>query len=98
MNDARHAVNKAAKDADEAGESAEEKRRKMTDAAPAWLKGRVERGEELPKMEVGHSSDEDVVAAAVKQMVGEEGEMAKDLFKELMEYMVPRWDDARNRE
>ena len=70
----------------------------MTAAVPTWLKGRVERGgEELPKMEVGHSSDEDVVAAAVKQMVGEEGEMAKELFVELMEYMLPRWDDARNR-
>ena len=60
----------------------------MTTAAPAWLKGRVERGDELPKMEVGESSDEDVVAAAVKHMVGEEGEMARELFVELMEYMV----------
>ena len=31
-------------------------------------------------MEVGHT--------IVKQMVGEEGEMAKDLFVVLMEYMV----------
>ena len=70
----------------------------MAAAAPAWLKGRVERGgEELPKMEVGPSSDEDVVAAAVKHMVGETGEIAKELFVELMEYMLPRWDDARNR-
>ena len=97
INDAHHAYNKAATDADKAGDPDEEKRRKMTAAAPAWLKGRVERGEELPKMEVGHSSDEDVVAAAVKQMVGEAGEMAKELFLELMEYMVPRWDDARSR-
>ena len=43
-------------------------------------------------MEVGPSREEDVVAAAVKQMVGGEGEMAKELFVELMEYMVPRWD------
>ena len=42
-------------------------------------------------MELGPSSEEDVVAAAVKQMVGE-GEMAKELFVELMEYMMPRWD------
>ena len=69
----------------------------MTAAAPTWLKGRVWRGEELPKMEVGHTSEEDILAAAVKQMVGEEGEMAKELFLELMEYMVPRWDDARSR-
>ena len=69
----------------------------MIAAVPMWLKGRVERGgEELPRMEVGDSSEEDVLAAAVKQMVGEEGEMAKDVFVELMEYMVPRWDDARN--
>ena len=40
-------------------------------------------------MEVGHSSEEDTLAAAVKHMV-EEGEMAKELFVDLMEYLVAR--------
>ena len=67
LNDAKHAYMKAAQDADDDGLSAEEKRRKMIAAVPAYLKGRVERGEEeLPKMEVGHSREENVFAAVVE--------------------------------
>ena len=98
LSDAKHAYIKAAQDADDDGLSAEEKRRKMIAAVPAYLKGRVERGEEeLPKMEVGQSREEDVFAAVVKHMIGEQGEMAKEIFLDLMEYMVERWDDERKR-
>ena len=66
------------------------------------MKGRVERGEELPDVEVIQTSRnaEAKKLAAVAEYVVMDGEGSKlpgDLFVELMEYMVPRWDDARNR-
>ena len=72
----------------------EEKKRKMVAAAPEWLKGRVERGVELPPIEINdrrqHDGDEDEMRADV---LG--GKMLKELYIELMDLMVPRWDDAR---
>ena len=64
------------------------------------MKGRVEGGEELPNVEVmqGARNAEAKKLAAVAEYVVMEGKLPGDLFVELMEYMMVRWDDARNRE
>ena len=67
------------------------------------MKERVERGEELPHVDVmqGARNAEAKKLAAVAEYVvtvmDGEGNLPGDLYIELMEYMVPRWDDARNR-
>ena len=64
----------------------------------------MEREEELPQIEVmqGARNVEAKKLAAVAEYVvtvmDGEGNLPGDLFVELMEYMVVRWDDARNRE
>ena len=111
----------------------EAKKRKMVAAAPAWLKGRVERGEELPSIAYSNSSshshngdtavidggdekeeegeydhDENEIEKKEEQKDKEQemmkmradlmeflGVMAKEVFVELMEQLVPKWDDAR---
>lgn len=77
-------------------------------AVPAYLKGRVERGEELPRVEIMISSGENEEEAeaemkknlvkSVVEHVVMEGKLAKELFVDLMEYMVVKWDDERKRE
>ena len=67
------------------------------------MKGRVERGEELPQVEVMQASRNAeakklaAVAEYVVTVMDGERNLPGDLFVELMEYMVPRWDDSRNR-
>lgn len=100
MNDAQHTYKKAVKDADEDDENAlaEDKREMMT-AIPFFVRGRVEREGEwgaLPRMEVGKSREEDILAAVVKHIVGEEGEMAKELFVDLMEYLEFEWYESKH--
>ena len=95
VSDAAHAVNKAAKEAE--AMPVEEKKRKMVAAAPAYLKDRVGRGEELPSVEINsrQHNDEDDMRADVLEFVTVGGTMLKELYIELMEHMVPKWDDAR---
>ena len=66
------------------------------------LKGRVERGEELPHVEVmqgARNAEAKKLAAVAEYVVMDgEGKLPGELFVELMKYMVVRWDDARNRE
>ena len=52
VSDAIHAIEKAATDAGRQTRAGGAKKRKMVAAAPAYLKGRVERGEELPSIGV----------------------------------------------
>ena len=65
------------------------------------MKGRVERGEELPHVEVMQTSRNAeakklaAVAEYVVTVMDGEGKLPGDLFVELMEYMVVRWDGAR---
>ena len=60
------------------------------------------RGEELPQVEVMQTSrnaEAKKLAAVAEYVVMDgEGNLPGDLYIELMEYMVPRWDDARNRQ
>ena len=98
INDAHHAATKVE------GKTRAERKRKLTAAVHASLKGRVQRGEELPHVEVmqGARNVEAKKLAAVAQYVvtvmDGEGNLPGDLYVELMEYMMVRWDDARNRE
>ena len=95
MADADHAVSKAIQEG--------KNKQKIVAAAPACLKGRVERGKELPKVEVGEeeeeseeeSEEEEDVTLAVLKRVVLGGEMPKELYVDVMDFMVPRWDDAR---
>ena len=74
----------------------------MVAAAPEWLKRIGERGrEELPSIEINDDSrqrdeeDEDVMRADVLEFVTVGGKMPKEVYIDLMEYLVPKWDDAR---
>ena len=125
LGDAVYAINKAANDA--AAEMSEEaKKRKMVAAAPEWLKGRVERGEELLCVQINcssHGSDYDYddvddddeeeeedsdydddyddeeedemtrIADVVEFVTG--GKMPREVFVDLMGYLVPKWDETR---
>lgn len=125
-------MDKVASDADTDGDSAEVKKQKCIKAAPDSLKGRVERGEELPIVEIGTivrepkkkrkrtsiwvgptkkrkrqgetinedpeqvKKDDEVVAAVVEHVVLE-GKLVKEIFVDLMDYMMEKWDDQRTR-
>jgi hypothetical protein len=41
--------------------------------------------------------DEDLSAAVIKHIIGQEGDMAKELFVDLMDYMAVRWDNETTR-
>ena len=62
----------------------------------------MERGEELPQVEVmmqerpRNEEEEEKLAAVVDYMVMD-GQLPTEVFVELMETMVPKWDDARRR-
>ena len=92
-------MNKAAKEAADMARGAKRKR-KMVAAAPAYLKSRVGRGEELPSIDINSSSSSsssrhgrnEMMIAGVMEFVGE---MSQEVFVELMERLVPEWDDAR---
>ena len=91
LSDAKHAVDKAASE-NHAVSTRGAKKRKLVAAAPHYLKRRVERGEEVPVVRIkkvrGGNKE---VKAVLDYVIG--GEMAPDMFVELMEGMVPRWDD-----
>ena len=100
INDAHHAINKAAEDAVNAGESPEERREKIIAAAPPCLKGRVERDEELPQvemMEVSEENAQEAKLAAAAECVVMDGKLPGEVFVELMEMMLPKWDNDRRR-
>ena len=102
INDAHHAADKVARETE--GMAIDERRRKLIAAAPAYLKRRVERGEELPQVEVTmmqqrpRNEEEEQKLAAVFDYMVMDGQLPKEVFVELMETMVVKWDDARRRE
>ena len=61
----------------------------------------MEREEELPQIEMiqtSRNAEEERLGAVAEYVVtAGEGNLPGDLYVELMEYMVVRWDDARNR-
>ena len=128
----------AAKDAEGKARTRGAKKRKMVAVAPVYLRRRVERGEELPAVEIRsevreeravdverevrderkrklslfkriirwfrHAEDdkdemgaydEDEMRADVLEFVAAGGKLPKAVFIELMEYLLPTWDDAR---
>ena len=97
INDANHAFNKAKKDA--ADDAPEVRKEKMVKAAPAHLKGRVEDGVVgLPEVEINQRSrrvEDKVRAAVLERVLG--GEMAKELYCDVMDLIMQKWDDERSR-
>ena len=96
LGDAVHAINKAAREAE--GMTRGAKKRKMVAAAPAYLRSRVGRGEELPCVEINSSrqhDEDDEMIADVLEFVTVGGKMPNEVFIDLMGYLVPKWDDAR---
>ena len=118
MNDACHDVGKATTEAE--GMRAGQRKRKVVAAAPAFLKRRVGRGEELPRVElvrrgggeeegagsmmrsgrrrkntaaIEEKDEEHMRQAVLQHVVG--GGMLKELYYDVMDFIVPKWDDAR---
>jgi uncharacterized protein len=109
--DAAFAIPKARKDAADKGEPPSMQEEKALAAAPAYLKGRVAEGRQLPAVAVvegeeGYEIEE--LLACLKYVLGLEGGggwhegegpapqegMLKELFVELCELLVPKWDRA----
>ena len=96
--DACHDVAKATAEAE--GMPPGQKKHKTVAAAPACLKGRVGRGEELPEVELVRrgnddiEDDEHIRGEVLEYVVG--GGMLKEIYYELMNMMAMRWDDARS--
>ena len=97
ISDATRAVNKAAREAEEKTRTRGEKKQKMVAAAPAYLKSRVGIWEELPFVKVNNWQiyGEDVMRTDVLEYVTVGGKMPKEVYIDLMEYLVAKWDDAR---
>jgi 26S proteasome non-ATPase regulatory subunit 10 len=83
------------------------KKRRAVAASPAYLKGRVAEGRQLPALAVvGGAQQNEVLVACLKYALGLEGGggvhegegaapqegMVKEVFVELCEMLVPKWD------
>ena len=77
----------------------------LTFTEPAYLKGRAAKGQQLPAVSVEGEQENEELVACVKYALGMEGGagivvegreptvgMAKEVFVELCELMVPKWD------
>ena len=108
--DAPYGIDKAFTDAVKNALSRGPLQRAVLAAAPKYLRGRVERGEELPRVKVveRQGSDKEQLAACVKYALGLEGGggvvfegqeptvgMLPEVLVELLEMLVPKWDPAR---
>ena len=106
--DASHDIGKAITEAE--GMGPVQKEFKILAAAPDYLKGRVGRGEELPRVEVvkreeegaikmGNGGDvgedeESIRGEVIKYVVG--GGILKEIYYELMDMMAMKWADGRD--
>jgi hypothetical protein len=110
--DAAHAIPKARTDAADKGQPPAVQQEEALATAPAYLKGRVAEGRDLPAVQVvvneqEEGEDEELVAC-LKYALGLEGGggwhegegpapqqgMLKEVFVELCELLVPKWDRA----
>ena len=94
VNDAQYIVNKAKKDTEKEVSNTERKR-KIEAAAPAYVKKRVRRGERLAYAEarqLGGDGEDEMRTAVLRWIVGE---MANELYYDVMDFIMPRWDQAR---
>lgn len=102
--DAARGVDKAFADAHEKGLARAAHQQASLKAAPAYLKVRVEREEELPQLVTDSQEGHPVVVASARYVLGLEGAsegstgLPPDLFVELLQFLVPRWDPARKDE
>ena len=100
-----YTARKAKQDARDKGETVAVQQQQAVTAAPIYLKGRVERDEPLPRVElVAH--DDEQLRATVVFVVGLEGDgngsedgpeeakhLPREVFKELLGYMMHAWAD-----
>ncbi len=106
--DAASAVTKASADARKKDLSVAELQRAVLAAAPEYLKGRVARGEELPMVEMCQQQEEQqqqeepgadkgrlrATAAFALGFGGDEYKgLPKELYVELLGFILPRWAD-----
>ena len=72
--------------------------------APAFVRGRVDRGQLLPEVDVvkprrgfyfGMEREEDIRADAVEYVILR---MPPEVFVDLVDMMLPKWDEERSRE
>lgn len=95
IHEAKHAINKAF---DEARGARAQKKRKVIAAAPVYLKRRAEAEEELPMIEAGVAGrEEEQRRAAALRYVIADNKLPKEVFVELMDLMMLRWDEERKR-
>jgi uncharacterized protein len=105
--DAALTVPKARKDSADKGEPPALQQHKAIAAAPAYLKRRVAEGRALPAVQVNEEGQSEKLVACVKYALGLEGGggvhegegpapqgMLKEVFIELCEMLVPKWDRA----
>jgi hypothetical protein len=95
--DATYAIPKARTESADKGEPPATQQEKALAAAPAYLKGRVEHGQKLPAVVV--DSEKEKLLACLKYALGLEGGedgqgMPREVFIELCEVLVPKWDRA----
>lgn len=103
--DATHTIRKAQHDS--AGRTRGEVRRKVIAAAPEYLRGRVAQGSKpLPHVQVNEEDEQKeeeerrqaMLAYVLGLAYGEKGAgLPGDVFVELLELMVPRWDTGARR-
>ena len=109
--DAAHASNKARTDAQTKGHSAAVQQQEAIAAAPINLHQRVAQVQELPRVSIQQhddDNDEEELAACLKYALGlEDGGgvvfegqepavgMLPEVFVELLELLVPKWDPAQ---
>lgn len=96
LTDAAHAIHKARTDACAKGLAPVTAERAAVAAAPAYLKRRVQQGQELPRVEVlpGRRKKGEQLAGVLAHVLRtgtEGGEMMKEVFVELCEMLVPGW-------
>ena len=105
--DAAHAVPKAANDARDKGQPPPMQRQASVAVAPTYLKRRVMEGHKLLRVQVAESEEDEQLVACIKYALGLEGGgvvlfegqeptvgMVKEVFVELCEMLVPKWDRA----
>ena len=85
VSDGFYAIQKAAEDAESM--NVQEKKRKILAAAPAYLKGRVEKGQELPAVEIRDAID-------VRREIRDERKRKLSLFKRITRWF--RHDDEKD--
>ena len=99
LNEARYNIIKANKDAAESEELEVKRKALCVDAAPAYWKRRIEEGKELTKVVFLQTSTtrRHALYKAVFEHVTSDETFLSELFIQMMEYMVPSWEEERSK-